>query len=250
LRARSGTAIPRGGISPQHNTTLAHTVKSLTVDATPTDEAPLPRVRIAGLHAVASVDDQRVQTASQQGEHIPSFLRSCVREFRPTRDRCVKKTFIPLSLTRTHSLWSHCWHLHTPVLLRLLCAHLHKHTRLAHNTFWRGTATRAARAGEVSSRSGSSCAVSWHSTQVRLLPSTVGAVRSTSTRFYHIQVEPCITALQRHSSSYAEQRVHCCCRRMGQEWRKQRHHHNCQCTSYMLHSSPVALCQRCGERVA
>jgi hypothetical protein len=177
-----------------------------------------------------------------------------MREGVKTHPRSMRQKDIRFhSRSLTHSGLDHCWHLHTSVLPRLLCAHLHKHTRLAHNTFWRGTATRAARAGEVSSRSGSSCAVSWHSTQVRLLTSTVGAVRSTSTSFYHIQVEPCITALHRCSSSCAEQRVHCCCRRMDQEWRRKatrRHHHNCQCTSYMLHSSRVALCQRCGERVA
>lgn len=144
------------------------------------------------INASRQLNPGRVSTSPASFAHAYN-----VREFRPTRDQCVKKTFIPLSFTRTHSLWSHCWHLHAPVLLRLLCAHLHKHTRLAHNTFWRGAATRAARAGEVSNRSGSSCAVSGHSTQVRLLTSTVGAVRSTSTRFYHIQVEPCITARRR-----------------------------------------------------
>jgi hypothetical protein len=136
-------------ISPQHNTTLAHTVKSLTVHATPTDEAPLPRVRIAGLHAVVSVADQHVQTASQPGEHIPSFICTCVRESRPTRDQCVKKTFVPLSLT--HSLWSHCWHLHTSVLPRLLCAHLHKHTHVLLTTLF-GVALQPAQREQVRSR--------------------------------------------------------------------------------------------------
>jgi hypothetical protein len=58
-------------------------------------------VRIAGLHAVVSVADQHVQTASQPGEHIPSFICTCVRESRPTRDQCVKKTFVS---TLAHSL--------------------------------------------------------------------------------------------------------------------------------------------------
>jgi hypothetical protein len=88
------------------------------------------------------VADQHVQTASQPGEHIPSFLCTRVRELK-THPRSMRGARFTQSLVHslTHPLWSHCWHLHTSVLPRPLCAHLHKHTRLAHITFWRGTAT-------------------------------------------------------------------------------------------------------------
>jgi hypothetical protein len=97
------------------------------------------------------VADQHVQTASQPGEHIPSFLCTRVRELK-THPRSMRGARFTQSLVHslTHLLWSHCWHLRTSVLPRPLCAHLHRHTRLAHNTFWRGTAT--AWRGQVRSR--------------------------------------------------------------------------------------------------
>lgn len=116
-------------------------------------------MKTAGLEQVVSTAAQHVQTALQQGEHIPSLLctrvvgskRACI----PPKRHFVSLThsLAPPSACLLYALLSSLL-MCAPALSLLLCAHLCTPPNTAVSfTAHRGATICAARAGEVSSRS-------------------------------------------------------------------------------------------------
>ena len=154
-------------------------------------------MKTAGLEQVVSTAAQHVQTALQQGEHIPSLL--CTRVVGSKR-ACIppKRHFVSL----THSLAppSACLLcallssllMCAPALSLLLCAHLCTPPNTAVSfTAHRGATICAARAGEFSSRSPDVNNSTGAADEV-----LAGAVRTCHLRAPKIQVEPRASVLQ------------------------------------------------------